>query len=172
MEQKKAEKNPVEAAKDRYIAEIDKFATELNGQHVKIDLLTREMDAAEQVFREAKSAVREAKDYEHETVALLLKFIRPGSVDVMPLFDQMEPADEEKQGVGATEWRKEPITALNLSALAMKALIAVDIVLVGQLQDKIATGSEWAQGLDTLTDAIAQAIEAKLEDFIREKTSK
>lgn len=159
-----------EAAKDRYIAEIDKFATILKDQQKQIDDLVLDMNRKEDEYTAAKRAVREAKEYEHETVALLLKFIRPGSIDIMPLFDTMEPADEARHGTGAADWRKEPITALGLSALAMKALIAADIVLVGQLQDKISTGAEWAAGIETITEAIAQAIEAKLDEFVRGKT--
>lgn len=156
------------AAMAKYIAKIDQFATMLREQQDSIKRLVTIMDDAKRHFDEAKDAVREAKDYEHETVALLLKFIRPGSIDIMPLFDRMEPT-EKKHGVGADEWRKEPLTSLNLSALAMRALIAADVVLVGQLQDRILTGGEWWNGLEGITDAIAQAIESKLHDFIQEK---
>ncbi len=159
-----------QSAMERYIAEIDKFATLLRDKQIEIDLLSREEAIAKSVYNDAREAVKEAKEVEHNTVSLLLKFIRPGSIDVMPLFDRMEPADEQVQGKGSTEWRNEPITSLNLSAVAMRALIDADVVLVGQLQDRILKGSDWATGLEGVTDGMAQAIEAKLHAFIEEKT--
>jgi hypothetical protein len=158
------------AAMERYIAEIDRFATMLRGQQEEIEQLAKDAAVKKDLYESAKEAVREAKDYEHSTVSLLLKFIRPGSIDVMPLFDTMEPADEEKHGEKSSEWRKEPITSLNLSAAAMRALIGIDIVLVGQLQDLVLKGSEWAKDLEEINDGMAQAIEAKLHQFIEERT--
>lgn len=162
---------PGQESMERYIEEIDRFATILRYQQGKIDDLTRSAAAAKTVYEEAKEAVREAKENEHNTVSLLLKFIRPGSFEIMPLFDKMEPADEAVHGKDSTEWRQEPISALNLSALAMRALLDADIVLVGQLQDQVLKGADWAANLN-ISDGIAQAIEAKLHQFIEERTSK
>src|ERR1022692_391795 len=100
------------AAMEKYIAEIDRFATMLSSQQIEITKLMLEQERAKARYDSAKEAVREAKDYEHETVALLLKFITPGSIDILPLFDTMDAPDEEKQGKNSTEWRKEPITSL------------------------------------------------------------
>ncbi len=159
------------AAMARYIAEVDRFATMLRDQQKEIERLVIDAAYKREMYEAAKSAVREAKEYEHGTVSLLLKFITPGSVEVMPLFDTMEPADEEKHGEKSDEWRQEPITSLNLSALAMRTLIDVDIVLVGQLQDRVLKGPEWAKDLEAISDAMAQAIEAKLHQFIEERTA-
>jgi hypothetical protein len=164
--------NNKSAAMERYIGEIDRFATLLRDQQTLIIDLARKQAEAKASYDLAKEATTEAKDIEHNTVSLLLKFIRPGSIDVMPLFDTMEPADEEVQGKHSTEWRKEPITSLNLSAVAMRALIDCDIVLVGQLQDRILKGNEWAHGLEGVSEGMAQAIEAKLYQFIDERASK
>ncbi len=155
-----------------YVAEIDRFATMLRSQQDEIERLVKDEDTAKGAYDRAKCAVKEAKEFEHSTVSLLLKFIRPGSIDVMPLFDTMEKADAEKHGVNSEEWRKEPITSLNLSALAMRALIAADVVLVGQLQDRILGGAEWAKDLAGITEGVAQAIEAKLSQFIEEQKTK
>ncbi len=161
-----------EAAMERYIAEIDRFATMLRDQQIEIERLAVDAAVKKDRFEAAKEAVREAKEFEHSTVSLLLKFITPGSIDMMPLFDTMEPADEEKQGKNATEWRKEPITSLALSAAAMRALIGVDVVLVGQLQDLVLKGADWFKDMEEINDGMAQAIEAKLHDFIEARTSK
>ena len=160
------------AAMEKYIAEIDRFATMLSSQQIEITKLMLEQERAKARYDSAKEAVREAKDYEHETVALLLKFITPGSIDILPLFDTMDAPDEEKQGKNSTEWRKEPITSLGLSAAAMRALIGVDVVLVGQLQDLILKGAEWSKEMEEINDGMAQAIEAKLHAFIEERTGK
>lgn len=160
---------PSQEAMERYIAEIDRFADMLRSQQAEIFALTEKCNLAKHAYEAAKDEVREAKDQEHNTVSLLLKFIRPGSIDIMPLFDSMEPTDEKLHGKDSTEWRKEPISALGLSALAMRALIDADIVLVGQLQDRILKGPDWAADLK-IGEGIAQAIEAKLHEFIEEMT--
>ena len=161
------------AAMTAYIAEIDRFATILRDQQVNIAQLEAECAIAKKRYEDAKARVKEANDYEHSTVSLLLKFITPGSIDILPLFDRMETANEDKHGENADEWRKEPITALNLSAAAMRALIAADIVLVGQLQDLVLKGPDWAKDIAEINDGMAQAIEAKLDQFIEErKTTK
>jgi hypothetical protein len=170
-----AEKQSKDAGKregvmERYIAEIDRFATLLRDKQQEIELLQRAETAAKAIYSDAKDATKEAKEVEHNIVSLLLKFIRPGSIDVMPLFDRMEPPDEKVQGKNSTEWRNEPITSLNLSAIAMRALIDINIVLVGQLQDKVLAGDDWAVGLEGVSDGMAQAIEAKLHAFIEEKS--
>ncbi len=161
------------AAMERYIGEIDRFAGILRKQQESIRDLEKDVAVARTVFEEAKDKLRDAKDIEHGTVSLLLKFITPGSIDVMPLFDTMEPAEEELHGQNADEWRKEPIVALDLSAAALRALIDADIVLVGQLQDRmLADREDWWVAAGNLNAGMAQAIEAKLTQFIEERSSK
>ena len=159
-------------AMERYIAEIDRFATLLRDLQEQIAELKRDEVIAKQVYDEAKAATREAKEQEHNTVSLLLKFVTPGSIDVMPLFDTMEEADEELHGEAASEWRKEPIVVLKLSAAATRALIEADIVLVGQLQDRVLRdGMHWHDELEPISDGMAEAIESKLNDFINNRTT-
>jgi hypothetical protein len=164
----KAKKQPSADAMESYIREIDRFATLLRDEQQQIAELTRVAERAKSDYELAKDNVREAKEQEHNTVSLLLKFIRPGSIDVMPLFDKMAPADDEVHGKDSTAWRQEPISVLGLSALAVRALIDADIVLVGQLQDRIGQPN-WAADLP-ITAGVAQAIEAKLHEYIEEKT--
>jgi hypothetical protein len=166
-------KKPDESAlMKRYIAEIDRFAGMLRKQQDGIKELEKEVAVARTVYEEAREQLREAKEIEHGTVSLLLKFVRPGSIEVMPLFDTMEPADDEVHGQYSDEWRKEPVVVLDLSAAALRALIDADIVLVGQLQDRIAKGENWAEDLAAISDGMAQAIEAKLQQFIEERGRK
>lgn len=165
------EKDKKSAAKtatmERYISEIDRFAEMLSDQQRNIRELEEELAIARTKYDEAKQAVKEQKDVEHATVSLLLKFIRPGSIEILPLFDTMEPADEEIHGVNASEWRNESIARLGLSAAALRALIDAEIVLVGQLQDRIvARPSTWMVEIEGLNDGMAQAIEAKLDQFV------
>jgi hypothetical protein len=164
------------AAVELYIAEIDRFATMLRDQQVSIREIETQVTVTKVAYEAARDALREAKEIEHGTVSLLLKFIRPGSIDVLPLFDTMEPADEDVQGAGAAEWRNDPIVLLELSAAALRALIDADVVLVGQLQDRILasreTGDEWALEIPGISEAIAQAIEAKLQAFVEKRGSK
>ncbi|HWA99356.1 MAG TPA: hypothetical protein VG713_12725 [Pirellulales bacterium] len=169
---KKEQQNPKPDAMERYIAEIDRFADALRTQQASIKELEKDAAIAKAVLDEAREKLREAKDVEHSTVSLLLKFIRPGSIDVMPLFDTMEPAEEEVHGQHADEWRKEPIVVLDLSAAAMRALIDADIVLVGQLQDRILKGTDWAEALDGINPGMAEAIAAKLQQFIDSRSGK
>jgi hypothetical protein len=159
-------------AMEGYIAEIDKFAGMLRKQQEEIKDLEKDVAIAKSVYDDARGNLAEAKENEHCTVSLLLKFIRPGSIDVMPLFDTMETADEEVMGLNADEWRKEPVVVLDLSSAALRALIDADIVLVGQLQDRILKGEEWAADLAAINEGMAQAIEAKLQQFIDQRTKR
>lgn len=158
-------------AMELYIAKIDEFATMLRTRQDEIDKLARFEREAKEIFQRAKDAVNEAREAEHNTVSLILKFIRPGTIDIMPLFDTMDDTDETVHGEKSTEWRKEPIDVLNLSAAATRALIDADVVLVGQLQDRILKGQEWADDLG-ISQGMAQAIEAKLHDYIEGRKSK
>jgi len=154
---------------ERYVEEIDKFAGMLREQQDGIRDLEKETAIAKTVYDECRDKLRDAKENEHCTVSLLLKFIRPGSIDVMPLFDTMDEADEEVHGVNSDDWRKEPVIVLDLSTIALRTLIDADVVLVGQLQDRILKGEEWAADLEGINEGMAQAIEAKLAQFIDER---
>lgn len=168
----KAKQAAKSAAMERYIGEIDRFAGMLRTQQEGIRDLEKEVAVAKTVYEEARDNLREAKEIEHGTVSLLLKFIRPGSIDVLPLFDTMEPAEEDVHGRHADEWRTDPVVVLDLSSAALRALIDADIVLVGQLQDRILKGDDWADGLEGVSEGMAQAIEAKLQSFIEQRGRK
>jgi len=172
----KAAKNDTGPSRDvllKYIQELDRFANQLRETQARITELQDDCNAKREAFEQAKAAVKEERDVEHSTVTMLLKFVTPGSVETFPLFDQMEPADEKQHGTGAAEWRKEPITALRLSAVAVQCLVAGDIVLVGQLQDVVLADAEnWWKRIDGLSSGLADAIELKLDTFIAEQVTK
>lgn len=151
----------------KYVQEIDRFAEQLRSTHERIAELEKDCQAKREAFEDAKALVKEEKEVEHATVAMLLKFVAPGSLETFPLFDTMEPADETTHGRGASEWRKEPITALRISAVAMQCLVAADIVLVGQLQDAIMDDPEnWWQRVEGVSSGMADAIQVKYEEFV------
>jgi uncharacterized membrane protein len=153
----------------RYVTEVDRFAGMLRDSQEAIGELKRDAAVKKQASKDADAAVREAQDVEHSTITLLLRFITPGSTEVLPLFDTMEPANENTQGAGATQWRQDPIAMLGLSAAALVALIAANIILVGQLQDRMqADPDEWAAELDGVTSGMAEAIAAKFHAYVQE----
>jgi len=154
-----------------YVEKMDQFAELLRQSDEQIDALEREQAVRKQAYEDIRDSVREAKDVQASTVKLLLHFVKPGTIDIMPLFDQMAPADEKTQGPGAAEWRKEPIAVLGLSAAALRALVAADIVLVGQLQDLLlADPEEWYAEFESLTAGMAEAIAAKLHAYIEARS--
>lgn len=150
-------KSEVEVLK-RYVPEIDRFVGLLRDSQEKIAELERDLAEKRQAHDEAKAAVKEVKEVEHSTITLLLRFAAPSSPEIMPLFDTMEPSDEKKHGPKSKAWRKEPIAVLGLSAAALRALIATDVLLVGQLQDLILSEpsdgdeDEWFAGLEGVGD--------------------
>ena len=60
-----------------------------------------------------------------------------------------------------------------LDPRATELLINADVILVGQLQDRIQAASEkWWESIEGLTLPIAAAIADRLNDFINEETRK
>jgi hypothetical protein len=157
----------------RYIQEIDRFANQLRETQDRIKALEADCTEKREAFEASKTAVRDEKEVEHATVTMLLKFVAPGSLETFPLFDKMEPPDEETHGANAADWRKEPITALRLSAVAVQLLVAADIVLVGQLQDAmLADASDWWERIEGLSSGLADAIQVKFDDFVSQQVKK
>jgi hypothetical protein len=155
---------------------------------VEIKRFTSLIAEQEEELREAEAAVLEAKGQYDEAKqnAANIRELRDGAKhglfrylapvdggEVLPLFDRMEPADEEKHGANSTEWRLEPIAALRLSLPSQIALVNAEIMLVGQLQDRVQARMEtWHEGIAGLTPGSAAAIVDRLNDFIFERSSK
>lgn len=154
-----------------FVQEIDRFGLLLESQEAETRTRSEAVAVAKEKLDEAKRELTESKDLQLATVAMLLKLIRPGQPRTYPLFDQMDQADEETHGHGSDEWRKDPISVLKLSGSALRALIDADIVLVGQLQDRVLKdGRDWHELLDGISDGMADAIESKLNEFIFERS--
>jgi hypothetical protein len=129
--------------------------------------------AAKEKYEAAKDELAAAREARDGTKHTLFMYLRPGPAEIMPLFDRMESADEEKHGAHANEWRKEPISALRLSLVATNLLTAADVMFVGQLQDRVqAMPHDWWENIGGLTAPMALAIGDRLNDFIAERTSK
>lgn len=152
--------------------EIERFTELLDEQDREIAELAGKAAAAKQEYEDRRDELREAKDAREGTEHSLFMFLRPGPGKIMPLFDRMEPADDDKHGTNSSEWRKEPIAALRLSLVASTALATADILFVGQLQDRVQADNQWWEKVEGLTNPMAQAIADKLNDFINEQVSK
>lgn len=158
---------------DALFSEVTMFLDFMRGQREELkeaEARTAECKNAYEAAKREESAIRDsllgAKDS-------LVRILEPGVAEFFPLFDRMEPADEEKHGVRSDQWRKEPVAALRLSPRATELLLAADVILVGQLQDRIQSSPEsWWQAIEGLTLPTAAAIADRLADFIREETSK
>lgn len=159
-----------QAALDKYesmFAEIDEFLQfvhrerdELKEADARVAATKSEYDAAKAEATALRDTISGAKD-------ALFKLLEPGVMKFMPLFDRMEPADKELHGEHADEWRRDPISALRLSPNAAAFLIDADIILVGQLQDRVlANPFEWHDSVPGLTLGIAAAIKDRLNDYI------
>jgi hypothetical protein len=137
-----------------------------------IDGFNRSIDELESQITEAKIVVEEHKVRLKEAAQKsLLRFLHPSTREEMPLFDQMDDADEETHGANASEWRSEPITVLVISPTSIELLNNVGILLVGQLQDRMLEGGgNWWNGIEGLNEGIAAAIADGMAEFVNKRT--
>ena len=152
---------------EAFFSEIEGFIGFVRTEREQLEEAIAEEAAAKERYTSAKARTRALRDSIAGAKDSLYQMIEPGPAKMLPLFDRMEPADPEKHGDHASEWRKDPIAALRLSPLATKALIDSDIVAIGQLQDRVLDNPDnWWESIDGLSDAIAAAIVDKLNDFV------
>jgi len=146
-----------------------------------IESSVEELTEAEAEVAEAKAAYEAARDEVNRIKELrdgakhgLFRYLAPrNGGEILPLFDRMEKADEERHGENSTEWRKEPIAALKLSLPSLVALNEADIMFVGQLQDSVLNDpEEWWHAIPGLTFGQSAAIVDRLNEFIADRTSK
>ena len=177
--EKKPRKRPSDPEKlgkllDQYeqvFGEVEHFVELIARQEIEISDAHRAMLEAKEIYETRRDELQEARDARDGTKHALFMFLKPGPAEIMPLFDRMEPADEEKHGAHSDEWRKEPVAALRLSLIATNLLAAADVLFVGQLQDRVqADGEGWFEKIEGLTAPMAAAIADKLNDFIAERT--
>lgn len=158
---------------EEVFGEVAHFVELIARQELEISEQQQVTIAAKERYESAKDELAQARDARDGTKHALFMFLKPGPAEIMPLFDRMEPADEEKHGEHSSEWRREPISALRLSLIATNLLTAADILFVGQLQDRMQAKPEaWAEEIEGLTAPMALAIADRLNDFIAEHTSK
>jgi len=140
------------------------------------ELRDAEANAAEAKSKHeaAKQVVASIKELQEGAKHGLFRYLSPADgSEILPLFDRMEPADEKVHGSHATEWRLEPIAALRLSLPAQIALTDNEIMLVGQLQDRIMDNANgWWENLVGISQGAAAAILDKINDFIFDRTTK
>jgi hypothetical protein len=153
--------------------EVEHFIALIARQDVEIGEAQQANYKAKEGYERTKSDLAAAREARDGTKHALFMFLRPGPAEIMPLFDRMEPADEEKHGANADEWRKEPISALRLSLVATNLLTAADVIFVGQLKDRVQEKpDDWWESIEGLTAPMALAIGDRLNDFVAEHTGK
>lgn len=154
------------------MARVGAMTAEIELAKKDLELADEAKVEAEAAYDAAKNRVTEARSRVQGAERTLLRFMNPTDGEWHPLFDSMEPADEEKHGKGSDKWRQDPISALKLSLAAAQALIDAEILFVGQLQDRvIRDGNTWWTHVYGLSLAVAAAITDKLNDFILERTA-
>lgn len=167
-----------DATKDEQIAQYEAVFEQITSFTDAIKFHDEELTEARLAATEAKEAYDKAKEIVREIEEArdgarhsLVRYLCPRNGEVLPLFDTMEESDEEVHGKHSSEWRAEPVANLKLSVNALKALVDNDIMLVGQLQDRVlASPRDWWEQFSDLGQAVAAAIVDKLNNFIFEKT--
>lgn len=145
---------------DGFFVDMEKLDQEITTQRVQVEETRGVYDNAKQKLKDLE-ALREGAEKS------LVRFLRPQPGEILPLFDQMKDADETIHGQGASEWRKEPISALRISGKALELLTAADIYFVGQLQDRVMDDADkWWEKVTGLSEGIAAAIVDGLNEFI------
>jgi hypothetical protein len=153
------------------MTQVERFTAMIADQEAEIDEIRKTVDVAKSAYDRAKDDLAQVLENKAATQSDLVRFLRPKNGQVLPLFDTMAPADEDKHGRNADQWRAEPIAALRLSTVAHNALIDAEIMLVGQLQDRmIQRGQSWFDDLAGINLATASAIADKLNDFICDRS--
>ena len=158
---------------EQVFGEVQHFVDLIAKQEGEIGDATGAMLAAKQVYEKTRDELASSREARDGTKHALFMFLRPGPADILPLFDRMEKADEQKHGAHSSEWRKEPISALRLSLVATNLLTAADVIFVGQLQDRMQEQPDWwFEKIDGLTAPVAMAIADRLNDFVNERSAK
>lgn len=151
--------------------EIRRFTSVISDTDEELTQAEEAAAALKAAYDAAKKVVADIRDLQEGARLGLIRYLTPAGGEVLPLFDRMEPADEEKHGINSDQWRLEPIAALRLSLPAQMALTKAEVMLVGQLQDRVlANGQSWWESIDGLNFGMAAAIQDLLHDFINERS--
>lgn len=158
---------------DEVFEEIRRFTSVIQGNEEELEEAHANLAKAKAALEKAKAVVRDIQDLREGARLGLLRYLTPADGKILPLFDRMEPADEKVHGAHSQEWRTEPIAALRLSLPATKALNDADVMLVGQLQDRmLKSADKWWEEIPGLNFGMAAAIADLLADFINERSSR
>ncbi len=153
--------------------QLTRFTHSITSYEEVIQSARLDVEEAKLAYDEAKDKLRELENARDGAKHSLYRFLSPKNGEIMPLFDTMEEPDEEVHGKNCTEWRKEPIAALKISLPSINALTDADIVMVGQLQDRVLESPKsWWDSVPPLNAGTAAAIVDRLNDFIFDKTAK
>lgn len=153
--------------------EIRRFTTILTDNEEELREAETNAALAKAAYDAAKQVVSEIKDLREGARFGLIRFLTPDDGEVLPLFDRMESASEDVHGVNADQWRLEPIAALRLSLPAQMALNAADVMLVGQLQDRVLKNPDaWWESISGLNFGMSAAIVDLLNDFINDRSTR
>lgn len=152
--------------------QLSTFTKVISDQEESILAARTACEEAKATYEDAKEHLRQLEQVREGAKHGLYRFLSPksGKFQFMPLFDRMEQTDEVVHGKNSTTWRSEPIAALKLSLPALQTLADADIVLVGQLQDRILESPDWWKTLSPLNAGQAAAIVDRLNDFVFERT--
>lgn len=171
----KAKADDLAAELQRYqsvFGEIGRFVDTIRETETELQEANEILAQLKEQYEAAREKVRELESYKEGARLGLLRYVSRGD-EILPLFDQMEPTDEEVHGANSTEWRSEPIAALRLSLPSQIALQDAEIMLVGQLQDRVmAQPDKWWEKVAGINVGIAAAIVDRLNDFIFERSKK
>lgn len=152
---------------ESFLGELKIFVDLVGSERATLAVVrSKEVEAEEQLNeirdhrKQLEASITGAKDS-------LFRLVSPGIKEYMPLFDRIEPTDEDKHGTNADEWRTSPISVLRLSPVATEVLNEADLVVVGQLQDRILAAPEnWFEDVAGMTGPMAAAVADKLTKFI------
>jgi hypothetical protein len=165
-----------QAELDRYRTAFEQIGTFTDAIRFHEDEIKEQMaivNEAKAAYDTARATLRELEDARDGAKHSLYRFLCPNNGEFMPLFDRMDEADEEVHGKHAADWRSEPVANLKLSVASMQILADADIVVIGQLQDRVLADSRtWFQEFEGLSESAAAAIVDKLNDFIYERTQR
>lgn len=155
--------------------ELTRFTTLIDEQDAEILDANVVVAEAKEAYENAKKALAEIESIRDGAKHNLYRFLSPknGKFPILPLFDTMETTNEVIHGENSTQWRQEPIASLKISLPSLLALTDCDIVMVGQLQDRVMKDAAgWWKEITNLNAGTAGAIVDRLNDFIFEKTMK
>lgn len=155
---------------EEVFGEIEGFTTLVTNYDSEIAEAKGKCAEAKDAYEAEKTNLNELEGLREGTKHMLYRYLAPGVEQILPLFDTMEKADDSKHGLGSAQWRKEPLSALRTSPAAIRRLNDADIILIGQLQDRVQEKpNDWFKAIEGMSAPMAASIVDRLNDFLFEK---